>query len=83
MVQSLQELAFLVASRTAAAPVTGDVLLSNALSDGLNMSTGCSSLDKLLGGGLRTGTVTEFAGPPGVGKTQVCGFLLLRWFGRG
>lgn len=28
-------------------------------------------LDKLLGGGIRTGQITEFCGPPGVGKTQI------------
>lgn len=28
-------------------------------------------LDKLLGGGIRTGQITEFCGAPGVGKTQI------------
>lgn len=28
-------------------------------------------LDKLLGGGIRTGQITEFCGGPGVGKTQI------------
>lgn len=28
-------------------------------------------LDKLLGGGIRTGQITEFCGAPGIGKTQI------------
>eukprot|EP00775_Hariotina_reticulata_P005996 gene5996-6234_t len=36
------------------------------------ISTGCTGLDLLLGGGgVACGTVTEFFGVPGVGKTQV------------
>ena len=33
--------------------------------------TFCSKLDKLLGGGVPLGEVTEFCGVPGVGKTQM------------
>jgi len=36
------------------------------------ISTGSSSLDKMLGGGLRRGTVYEVFGFPGTGKTQLC-----------
>ncbi|XP_015454845.1 DNA repair protein RAD51 homolog 4 isoform X2 [Pteropus alecto] len=36
------------------------------------LSTGIGSLDKLLDAGLYTGEVTEIAGGPGSGKTQVC-----------
>ncbi|KAM7067993.1 DNA repair protein RAD51 homolog 4 [Molossus nigricans] len=36
------------------------------------LSTGIGSLDKLLDAGLYTGEVTEIAGVPGSGKTQVC-----------
>ncbi|CAI9162628.1 unnamed protein product [Rangifer tarandus platyrhynchus] len=36
------------------------------------LSTGVGSLDKLLDAGLYTGEVTEIAGAPGSGKTQVC-----------
>lgn len=36
------------------------------------LSTGCESLDKLLEGGLREGTVTELVGGSSSGKTQVC-----------
>ncbi len=36
------------------------------------VSTGSSSLDNLLGGGVSTGRVTEIYGESGVGKTQLC-----------
>ncbi|KAG0554615.1 hypothetical protein KC19_12G105100 [Ceratodon purpureus] len=36
------------------------------------LPTGCESLDKLLEGGLREGTVTELVGGSSSGKTQVC-----------
>jgi RecA/RadA recombinase len=36
------------------------------------LSTGCDSLDQLLFGGIETHAVTEFYGPSGVGKTQLC-----------
>jgi DNA repair protein RadA len=35
-------------------------------------STGAKSLDHLLGGGLEPKTITQFYGPPGSGKTQLC-----------
>jgi len=35
-------------------------------------TTGCKSLDGLLGGGIETGALTEFAGEFGSGKTQIC-----------
>lgn len=35
------------------------------------VSTGCSSLDALLGGGLDYGTITQFYGPPASGKTNI------------
>lgn len=34
--------------------------------------TFCQALDTLLGGGVPLGEVTEFAAPPGLGKTQLC-----------
>jgi len=37
-----------------------------------SLSTGSLSLDKMLGGGLRGGVVTEVFGHPGTGKTQLC-----------
>lgn len=36
-----------------------------------DVSTGCESLDSLLGGGFERGTVTQLYGPPGSGKTNV------------
>ena len=30
-----------------------------------------SSLDKLLGGGIEKGSITQFYGPPGSGKTNI------------
>lgn len=33
--------------------------------------TFCQDLDQILGGGIRTGQITEFCGAPGVGKTQI------------
>ena len=35
-------------------------------------TTGCKSLDELLGGGIEVGVITEFAGEFGSGKTQIC-----------
>lgn len=37
-----------------------------------NLVTFCRSIDNLLGGGVALGEVTEIAGSPGVGKTQLC-----------
>ena len=39
---------------------------------GKTLSTGAASLDLLLGGGFRTGELTELVGPSSSGKTQVC-----------
>lgn len=36
------------------------------------ITTGSKRLDELLGGGVETGTVTEFFGEYGTGKTQLC-----------
>ncbi|KAI5814943.1 hypothetical protein BZA77DRAFT_90217 [Pyronema omphalodes] len=45
--------------------------LSQALQQtSARLSTGIQSLDDVLGGGLKTGQVTEITGPPGVGKTR-------------
>ena len=35
------------------------------------LTTGCQSLDDLLGGGFERGTVTQLDGPPAAGKTNV------------
>jgi len=36
------------------------------------LSTGCSSLDRLLGGGMETQSITELYGEFGTGKSQIC-----------
>lgn len=36
------------------------------------LSTGCLSLDQLLGGGIETQSITEFYGEFGTGKSQIC-----------
>ncbi|MFP3872742.1 MAG: DNA repair and recombination protein RadB [Candidatus Natronoplasma sp.] len=38
----------------------------------MKLSTGCSSLDSLLGGGIESGIITEFFGEGGSGKTNIC-----------
>ncbi|KAJ7996841.1 hypothetical protein DPEC_G00222710 [Dallia pectoralis] len=53
-------------------PVSGDNLYEDLMSSTAIISTGNSSLDKLLDSGLYTGELTELAGGPGSGKTQVC-----------
>jgi len=35
-------------------------------------STGCKSIDELLGGGFESGTVTQLYGEAGSGKTNIC-----------
>ena len=35
-------------------------------------STGSSSLDNILGGGIEIGSITQFYGGPGSGKSQIC-----------
>jgi DNA repair protein RadA len=39
------------------------------------LSTGSVNLDDLLSGGLETGTITQFYGPPTAGKTHLCHLL--------
>lgn len=38
----------------------------------MHISTGSGSLDALLGGGIRTGMLTDVYGPAGSGKSQLC-----------
>lgn len=37
-----------------------------------HLTTGCPSLDQLLGGGIETQSITEFYGEFGTGKSQIC-----------
>ncbi|KAF7655897.1 hypothetical protein LDENG_00048320 [Lucifuga dentata] len=56
----------------AAFPVSGADLYEELLSSTAILSSGNPSLDKLLDSGLYTGEITELAGGPGSGKSQVC-----------
>ncbi len=38
----------------------------------MSLSTGCNTLDSLLGGGIESGIITEFFGEGGSGKTNIC-----------
>lgn len=38
----------------------------------IHITTGCKELDKLLGGGIETGSITEIFGEFRTGKTQIC-----------
>ena len=38
----------------------------------MKLSTGCNSLDSLLGGGIESGVITEFYGKGGSGKSNIC-----------
>lgn len=53
-------------------PVSGADLYEELLSCTAILSTGHPRLDELLDSGLFTGELTELAGAPGSGKTQVC-----------
>lgn len=41
-------------------------------SDMVQITTGCKELDKLLDGGMETGSITEIFGEFRTGKTQIC-----------
>ncbi|XP_072530680.1 DNA repair protein RAD51 homolog 4 [Salminus brasiliensis] len=53
-------------------PISGADLYEELLSSTSILSTGNPSVDKLLDSGLYSGEITELAGGPGTGKTQVC-----------
>ncbi|XP_062341302.1 DNA repair protein RAD51 homolog 4 [Osmerus eperlanus] len=61
----------------AAFPVSGADLYEELLSSTAILSTGNPMLDKMLDSGLYTGELTELAGGPGSGKTQVCFGVIL------
>ncbi|MGD2201563.1 MAG: DNA repair and recombination protein RadA [Candidatus Bathyarchaeota archaeon] len=56
--------------------VRGDELVK-LRSNVSQLTTGCASLDKLLGGGIETQSITEFYGEFGTGKSQICQQLCL------
>ncbi|CAK6983004.1 DNA repair protein XRCC3 [Scomber scombrus] len=51
-------------------PITA-LILTRGFESGRRLSLGCPVLDRLLGGGLPVGGVTELAGESGAGKTQL------------
>mmetsp|Transcript_5687 Transcript_5687/g.20401 ORF Transcript_5687/g.20401 Transcript_5687/m.20401 type:complete len:390 (-) Transcript_5687:51-1220(-) len=61
-----------VAAVLAADFVRADKLLAAEEDASFALSTGCRTLDDMLGGGFLTGEVTELFGPAGCGKSQVC-----------
>ena len=46
--------------------------VSSGSADIIHLSTGAKELDKLLGGGMETGSITELFGEFRTGKTQLC-----------
>lgn len=46
--------------------------LSQRRAETITLSTGSKELDKLLGGGIETGSITEIFGEFRTGKTQLC-----------
>ncbi|KAL5711096.1 hypothetical protein ACHQM5_021588 [Ranunculus cassubicifolius] len=58
--------------------MNGEELLRDAQRNKIVLSTGCEGIDKLLGGGLREGQVTELVGASSCGKTQVRGVMCMK-----
>ena len=59
------------ASSNLGTPVTFRTALSLFENPGEKIPLGIPRLDEALGGGVRSGQVTEICGPPGAGKTQI------------
>ena len=57
---------------TAAGFVSGSEFLKNKLSQRYHISTGASQVDRLLGGGIESSSITELFGEFRCGKTQIC-----------
>ncbi|XP_061607816.1 DNA repair protein RAD51 homolog 4 [Phyllopteryx taeniolatus] len=70
--QALIAIRRVLLAQHAAFPVSGADLYDELLSSTAILSTGSSALDALLDSGVYTGEITELAGGPGSGKTQVC-----------
>ncbi|KAK7079055.1 DNA repair protein rad51d [Halocaridina rubra] len=75
--KDLQSIRNIIVANYAAFPLEGDLMLSEAVRSTVIISTGISSLDKLLGGGLMAGEIMELCGGWGVGKTSLCVQLAL------
>ncbi|XP_077448826.1 DNA repair protein RAD51 homolog 4 isoform X1 [Stigmatopora argus] len=70
--QALIAIRRVLLAQHASFPVSGADLYDELLSSSAILSTGNPDLDALLDSGVYTGEVTELAGGPGSGKTQVC-----------
>ncbi|GAA5982724.1 hypothetical protein JCM11641_007768 [Rhodosporidiobolus odoratus] len=72
--QVLHDLSVAVCSRDAARDRSISEVVQNNSEQGKGyaMTTGDAGLDDLLGGGLRTGSLTEVAGHSSSGKTHIC-----------
>ncbi|XP_038058675.1 DNA repair protein RAD51 homolog 4-like [Patiria miniata] len=68
----LQSIRRLLLAQYSSFPVNGADLHDDVMSSVAILSTGCSSLDELLDGGLYTSELTEITGGPATGKTQLC-----------
>ena len=53
-------------------PQTCQQLFTRQINESRHLATGLTALDQCLRGGLPAGTLTEFVGPAGAGKTQLC-----------
>ena len=51
---------------------TSAISVLHRRSELINITTGSKTLDTLLGGGIETGSITEFAGEFRTGKSQIC-----------
>ena len=70
-VEKLQKAAKKLLSKSTLKFVTADVIYEQRQKL-CKITTGSSKLDKLLGGGIETGSITEIYGESGSGKTQIC-----------
>jgi meiotic recombination protein DMC1 len=68
-VEKIQEVA---RKLTDAGFVTGSEYLKKKLSQRLHITTGASQVDRLLGGGIESSSITELFGEFRCGKTQIC-----------
>ncbi|GAQ77799.1 DNA repair protein RAD51 [Klebsormidium nitens] len=61
-----------VAATTNCTWTDGATLFERLTTSTTLVSTGCPSIDDVIGGGLRPGTITELVGTSASGKTQLC-----------
>nr|XP_027237106.1 DNA repair protein RAD51 homolog 4-like [Penaeus vannamei] len=75
--KDLQSIRRIIHAHHAAFAVSGTDVLDEAVRSSVVISTGITSLNSLLGGGLMTGEVVEICGGWGEGKTSLCVQLAL------